>query len=670
MELLYIWIEDFKNIKRQGFNLSPKHWFEFTPTETDGKVTGGILTHESRNSDYPDDFFGKNISNITAIVGRNGSGKSSLMEALLKFTLGSSVESSWDTITGNHPIINYQRGAYKGIFVFKEYDGSIFCFQNITLKNIIIESPNVIKQYNRDSYPFRNELKYTKERSEEQTMFLDKSVGLTPIFFSNIFREEQVIAEEQDKETYVYYNNKDGSVHSDIRRRDISLNSMLSPWSTDKPGQNFGVMNLFYWEEIKRLIYFISDFGNNWFDQTLNIKINLPKFLNIEDRFQASMPRKIDSEIGNKYEVHSYLIPSMDEKKHIFLSNLSKQILFIWIRWLETYRFDEKGSKQQDLFKSVKNILHESIDNLDVNSEIKNAFKDFAAKINKLLGPYKAYFPSFFPTSDEFLRKSVHFIENYLIQFSTSKKSINLTTNYEKAIDIVNAYSQVDFLNLFTFSFSFDKNIIYPVFSSGEKYFLSIYARLHDLRKELDKDKSNNNLLLLLDEAELTLHPEWQRNFIYETISASKKIFNGYQLQFLFSSHSPFLLSDLPKSNVIFLDKDENGNCVVRNPDDISQTFGANIHSLYRSSFFLENGFVGEFAKQKIDWVIGLLNGNNPKEVEKNKQEINFIIENIGEPLLRNKLREMYNGSKTVEDRIQALEEEIKQLQSLKDDRK
>lgn len=31
MELLYIWIEDYKNIHHQGFNFSPKYWFEFEP---------------------------------------------------------------------------------------------------------------------------------------------------------------------------------------------------------------------------------------------------------------------------------------------------------------------------------------------------------------------------------------------------------------------------------------------------------------------------------------------------------------------------------------------------------------------------------------------------------------------------------------------------------------
>jgi len=40
MELVYLWVEDYKNIKKQGFNFSP--WF-----------------HCEYNNDYIPDFFGK-----------------------------------------------------------------------------------------------------------------------------------------------------------------------------------------------------------------------------------------------------------------------------------------------------------------------------------------------------------------------------------------------------------------------------------------------------------------------------------------------------------------------------------------------------------------------------------------------------------------------------------
>ncbi len=85
MELLYIWIDSYKNIKQQGFNFSLKYQFEFTPKIESNEVIGGNLTCDE-NKDFPDNFFDEEISNVTAIVGENGSGKSSVSEFLFNLS--------------------------------------------------------------------------------------------------------------------------------------------------------------------------------------------------------------------------------------------------------------------------------------------------------------------------------------------------------------------------------------------------------------------------------------------------------------------------------------------------------------------------------------------------------------------------------------------------------
>jgi len=70
-----------------------------------------------------------------------------------------------------------------------------------------------------------------------------------------------------------------------------------------------------------------------------------------------------------------------------------------------------------------------------------------------------------------------------------------------------------------------------------------------------------NELLFLFDEPEVALHPNWQKQYLNEVITLFQKMKKEYQ--FIFTSHSPFLLSDIPKQNIIFLDKDENGKCKV-----------------------------------------------------------------------------------------------------------
>ena len=82
MELVYLWVEDYKNIKRQGFNFSPRFRCEFKAEyDENNKLKDDCELIIDENKDYvsilPDNI------NITAIVGENGSGKSSIFEIIL-----------------------------------------------------------------------------------------------------------------------------------------------------------------------------------------------------------------------------------------------------------------------------------------------------------------------------------------------------------------------------------------------------------------------------------------------------------------------------------------------------------------------------------------------------------------------------------------------------------
>ena len=74
MELVYLWVEDYKNIHKQGFNFSPRFNCKYDPDSNEITI--------DENKDYVPDFFGENI-NVTAIVGKNGSGKSSVLKLIL-----------------------------------------------------------------------------------------------------------------------------------------------------------------------------------------------------------------------------------------------------------------------------------------------------------------------------------------------------------------------------------------------------------------------------------------------------------------------------------------------------------------------------------------------------------------------------------------------------------
>ncbi len=106
MELVYLWVEGYKNIKKQGFNFSPRFRCEYDEVTKELN----IIDKDETGEFYPKNFFGDNI-NVTAIVGENGSGKSSLV---------------FDFIMNR-----------KGFFIIKKDDELIVYLKNINVKTNI-----------------------------------------------------------------------------------------------------------------------------------------------------------------------------------------------------------------------------------------------------------------------------------------------------------------------------------------------------------------------------------------------------------------------------------------------------------------------------------------------------------------------------------------------------
>ena len=143
---------------------------------------------------------------------------------------------------------------------------------------------------------------------------------------------------------------------------------------------------------------------------------------------------------------------------------------------------------------------------------------------------------------------------------------------------------------------SFMKFDVLPHMSSGEMSFLMLFARLYHF---VDKVPSGSNVVVFLDEAETTLHPEWQRCLVAYCIRFFEIFLPNRQYQLIFASHSPILLSDIPKGNVCCLDRNKKGECYVRNIA-VDNTFAANVYELFDTSYFLKGGPIGDFAQAKI----------------------------------------------------------------------
>ncbi len=109
---------------------------------------------------------------------------------------------------------------------------------------------------------------------------------------------------------------------------------------------------------------------------------------------------------------------------------------------------------------------------------------------------------------------------------------------------------------------------------------------------EHQKDIRYSYVNLLFDELELYFHPELQRQFVQLVLTSLKcvRLDNIKGVNILMVTHSPFVLSDIPRSNVLALSDDSS----------IGETFCANIHEMLSQSFFMKYT-MGEVSQHAIE---------------------------------------------------------------------
>lgn len=184
--------------------------------------------------------------------------------------------------------------------------------------------------------------------------------------------------------------------------------------------------------------------------------------------------------------------------------------------------------------------------------------------------------------------------------------------------------------------------------SSGEQqYYNAINTIVYHILNLDTIDNHYSRVNIMFDEVELYFHPEFQRRFISDLLRSlnNLKLDKIKEVNISFSTHSPFILSDVPSSNILRL--------VDGVPQDQSnETFAANIYDLLNDDFFLTDGVIGEFAKQKIKTIL-----NKSVILEEDIK----ILELIGDPLLKSVVIDQANAKIKNDDLINRQIEKLKE---------
>lgn len=137
---------------------------------------------------------------------------------------------------------------------------------------------------------------------------------------------------------------------------------------------------------------------------------------------------------------------------------------------------------------------------------------------------------------------------------------------------------------------------------------------------------------LILEEVELYFHPEFQRQYVYRMLEQIEQVnlSNIKAINIILVTHSPFVLTDVPKNNVLFLKDGKPVHVMQEN------TFGANIHALLQNGFFLDGVPMGEFANKKINKMFERLHKGDYSD------ELYEEIKLVSEPLLKTQLYRLF----------------------------
>ncbi|MEB8692970.1 AAA family ATPase [Bacillus cereus] len=655
MKLLYCWFEKYKQLKDFEANLGNEFIFNYSEkkfTINDNKLfikDFFKLPNKDRFFKLPNykDLEDIQEIDISAIVGENGSGKSTVLDFLSELMSKNSIDSNY--------ILVYS--LEKKLHIFSTIQNEI-TFENKTSKAI---------------YFCLSPLNFQKHLT---------------LLFSNVFDARSIgMLSENEK---IYYKN-------------ITTNFLISRHRD---------ISYFLRSEFEKQIFFIHEYKEQLNLQNL---MKIPSKIFLEMLLdENSIPDTDEVELGLKFleddevamEYFDFPVPNEFYKSfyanclRLFIVHVDFLILEYQVRdsvpcdyeeFLYFYSSEHFESVFDGIHQMLKDDLpdgyYESDEEFDDDSDEEQIpserkltkeekIKSFYAEVSVLKEDFKNLCECF---------KKMKFgdIDTRPYILTESSETKNFITLYQKALSKVGCIE-------FTWS----------DMSSGEYGMLSLFSRFHHILKCWNREQENldreeiienkgefkenalnleestaafpSSYLLLIDEGDLYFHPQWQKDWLYYFIKLSGLLFKG-DIQIILTTHSPFVLSDFPNTNVVFLKSDDQASVSPSFLEGSPKTFASNIIELFSNSFFIKDGLIGRFAKEKINQFIQSLLKLTPEEAYLHRDEIKRFIDTIGEPLIRNKTLQIYQGKLElhndfdIEKRILLLEQELK---NLKDKRK
>ncbi len=603
INIQYIWVEYYKCLENAEFNFSTKYDIHYD------KDTN-TLSCEKKDG-YIDKFFGDNID-LTAIVGGNGAGKTTVLEMLRDDDIEDRTKFIFVFERNGKALIYYY--TFEKQPTLKGFKESFGCKPQFVLQS---EDPRI-------TYPnpcHRQEIKTVL--SSETISNPHYNMCYHTNFDSINLSSTNLISKSESLFSYF---------HKDIKKQ-IVFNSEYNSKNKVLPFQLRNIVEIHINHDIRNWIYaFLSELTKE------------------RERLET---KKIDLFLESQDSLHDSYFDIFKSSLCValfgsFFQNIIKDIFYLL--------------KEQNLkytYTDIYNMVCSSVEIARCSNAKKwnrmIAFLEHAEKKCISTLTYAPYIQHSLSRVITKYKRYMEYIESIKDEISLEHISDrHFTISTDQIGDFFNEYRKAaenyDFLN---FSWGY---------SSGEMAMFNLFSRFYSIKDEISKA---DNALILIDEADMLYHPEWQQKYIKSLVEFLPTIYEGTHLQIILATHSPIMLSDVPKQNVIYLKQGENGNTIVDPNSRHKESFGQNIFRLFNDAFFLEEGAMGDFAREKLEKLVERIHDlpnitNNYNAVYK---AIQHEIDIIGDNFIREKLQAELEKHLNIPNRVQLLEDQMAKIQ-------
>lgn len=662
MELVYAYIDKYRTFSKQEILFSKKFEIKYNKEKTSLRI--------KENPNYFN-IYPQNIVNINGILGKNATGKTSLLHLIADSTYA--YQRNKIRINPHKPIHfltveEYENNSDEEVKYWDSYFLLYFVGKDKYGKNKFVFESNYPEQY-QNIFTFENEIDF--EHNKRRWSFITFSV-------TDSDNENQIKARID--------NNSDL-----IRKNKILLFEKMSYISAfryaitsqEHPDRGFKrnvvpMDTAFLQDKTKYLIKMMRTEKRELYKNSEYVlRLTFNDYYKMLEYYGDE---HYEDDIGELISDYRYF-----EKTNL------KEWEKITLAFLQAYagaKYVEVSRKQRDKNAKLElNNISKFEETLNINNF--NSGRELYLYIIKIFLTEEEYgeFEISELTLEEFLKKAKNFDFKYEYHQENGRSNLDIKITAESRIGEVIKTFYDKFLDLeANVSLSKEKDSIlsgmiaadFIKMSEGEKENLGLFAAINN-----QINVANDGYILAFDEIERSLHPEVSRKLIYDLIMLLKE-YKDKEFQIILSSHSPFIVSDLLSTNIVSLDNNAGDSHVTKL---VEETFGQNIHVLLKSQFFL-NSFIGEYSKEVINRIVVWLDAGKLEEARRlinefmgNKVAVcsdddvkNFLkytISLIGEPIIRNELmlrldnKNWYSKDEMIrryEEKIQDYKEKIEKL--------